>query len=258
MSQRRAYDPALVRPGNFDFGLHIGDNKKPKKTEQGVPVDPMKLLPSVLHLSAFSNEFGTRLAGNQTPQARFFAQTFDREFKFELVPRIVLPHQKGKPFICKDGLLPNPHWSTITALKALHQVQQEASKSKKEAGSEEEPGVAGMRRIWTEGLAVEWVECDTFTHWIINQEAAALRSDVKVQVHLVDSTLNLVALCEQEPGEDREAAMTKATKTYQSMIAGELGVTRAKNAATAMRNLEPEVLVDVTSWRRSVSYRGTD
>ena len=184
----RSIDPWSIVPQDFDFGQY--QPQKAQRTQPGPALpkeeqsvknllqDKAKVeLPQRLYLTAYSCKFGTRLSGmRHGPALQEYVSLFRDRFNRASLPRITLPCDGSRPFVCPDRLLPCPHGLVIPALRLLGE---EFAQVKPEDLTEVQKEILS---IWKEGLPVEWYVTTSYINYVIYQESASMQADRKTQV----------------------------------------------------------------------------
>ena len=150
------------------------------------------------------------------------------------VARFVLPKSPaGLPYVCEDGLLPNPACATLCAVSV-----QAANPEKLAAGT----GKDEILLAATDGFQVEWRSFESYLRWVIYQEAADVKADCRVRVHLCDSVLNLLSMA-QESG-----SIKNAQEAYIASMHGQVGHKRVRDLGHVLHNVEPAALSTIATW----------
>jgi hypothetical protein len=84
------------------------DKKEKPAEEKADKKEKPATLPKRLALTALSAKYGWRLTGPNVAQLKHMKTKLMTNFKRASLPKIVLPHCGDKPYVCPDGLLPNP------------------------------------------------------------------------------------------------------------------------------------------------------
>ena len=260
------FRPEDIKLGGFDFQAHLPEgkkkdkdtaNKKDKDTAKKKDDDPSHdagPLPKIISISAFSRKVGHRSMGLQVAQVRLFIQRFPSEFRLMSMGRIVLPMKDGRAYVAEDGL-PCPILSTVNAVKYL------STKYDDEKTEWNSQGKAQLQRVLSEGLQVQWVECDSFLEWQLMCDQADTQSQVQVQTHILDTAMKYLHYlrattpapatdAEQESSTRPDAASARG---FEALFQGK-GIHRFREAKQLLQSSEVEALVVLADWRKRVHY----
>ena len=178
--EARCLDPWCVTPKAFPWSAYKGGKKRRvNQEEQAVAnLTAEEKLPKVVHCSALSCSYGTRLSGMREGAAvAEFVDVFRTQFNKAALPRFYLAcnMEQTQPFVAPDGLLPCPAGLVVTAIRILG----EEFKSLDAAALS--PAQKDLLCIFETGLDVEWWPTESFIQYVIFQEGAAQQSERRTQ-----------------------------------------------------------------------------
>ena len=264
------FDSASVVPKEFDFRPHMVDKTassqgqesgkskdkegQPKASSRGQESGKSKdkggqpqRLPHRLLLSAFSTSVGHRPTGLQVAQAKLFVERFPSEFREMSMQKVVLPCSMdgSLPFVVPGGALPCPALSTFNALKYLQAHPEALAKSEPRAKAQ-------MARIFSKGVQIEWLECESFLHWQLHVETSSVQASVQVAPHIVDTALKYLAFCSSAPAA-QDVSEQSLDEGFSRYLQGKSSH-RLKEAKTLLNSSEPAVIGEIAKWRKGVHY----
>ena len=226
-----------------------------KKGTPGLVAGPMRL-PHRLLLSGFSTSVGHRPTGLQAAQAKLFVERFPSEFREMSMQKVVLPCSMdgSLPFVAPDGGLPCPALSTFNALRHLQGHPEAMEKAEGRAKAQ-------MEKIFTKGVQVEWIECESFLQWQLHVETASVQSSVQVLPHIVDTALKYLTFCNRyqalggatSSSKGQDVCEQNMDEAFSKYLQGKSSH-RLKEAKTLLNSTEPSVIAEVAKWRKGVHY----
>ena len=192
----RAYTPASIKPGDFDFSPHLPGKKaarETKKTEkenktekqaekQNEKAEEKKELPKRLLLSALSKSFNAKIAGLDKESLKYLVDEFGTSFSKSAMDKCILPCDPNmkQPYIMPDNLLPSPMWKTACAIEYWVKVNEKGDPQLLQGTNAD--ALRDMQDVWKDGVQIEWLPVREFIQWIINQEATQKKKEKRQEV----------------------------------------------------------------------------
>ena len=242
------FDITECVPQEFDFRAHMAEkaDKGPKAAAKEGQL--VKRLPHRLKLSAFSKSVGHRPTGLQVAQVRLFIDRFPTEFREMSMQKIVVPcNMDGTmPFVALGGGLPSPALSTMNALRYLE--------GKPSLLADAEPRAkAQMEKVFTRGVQIEWLECESFLQWQLHVETASVQQSVQVAPHIVDTALKYLTFCNGPQASAEGMTEQRVDEAFAKYLQGKSSH-RLKEAKTLLNSSEAAVIGEFATWRKGVHY----